>query len=150
MINVWIFRTNIHFGSFYFVCVTRKKVAEMKFVQKTRTFYVDEIDAYRYKTMTIKMLVTVEKSPFARIWQYRQTWVNDHLQITTTCIQRQRFWGPNFNFCNITLPLNNDHLSTTATNFGPEGGRCTQVWLYIKQIMLVPIMFFITEYNSKS
>ncbi len=54
-------------------------------------------------------------------WKYSQTWVNDHLWITTTCLQRPLFWGLNFNFHNVNLPLNNDHLSTTATNFGSRG-----------------------------
>jgi len=49
---------------------------------------------------------------------YSQTWVNDHLQITTTCLQRPLFWGPDFNFHYKKLPLNNNHLSTTATHFG--------------------------------
>jgi hypothetical protein len=53
---------------------------------------------------------------------YSQTLVNDHLRITTTCLQRPPFRGPNFNFYNTKLPLNNDHLSTTATNFGSLGG----------------------------
>jgi len=55
--------------------------------------------------------------------EYSQTWVNDHLRITTTtCLQRPQFLGPNFNFYNIKLPLNNDHLSITATNYGSRGG----------------------------
>jgi len=29
--------------------------------------------------------------------------------------------GPNFNFHNIKLPMNNAQLSTTATNFGSQG-----------------------------
>jgi len=40
MLNVQIFRMNVRFSSFYFVHVTK----EMTFVQKTRTFNVDEID----------------------------------------------------------------------------------------------------------
>ncbi len=45
-----------------------------------------------------------------RMWQlhfytiYSQTWANDHLRTTTTCQQRPLF-------------------------LGPEGDRCTQVWL---------------------
>ena len=62
--------------------------------------------------------------------KYSQIWFNDNLRITTTCLQRPQFWGSNFNFYNTKLPLNNDHLSTTATNLGPKGGRYTQVWLY--------------------
>jgi hypothetical protein len=53
--------------------------------------------------------------------KYSQTWVNAHLRITTTCLQRPLFRGPNFNFHNIKLPLNNDPLPTTATNFGSLG-----------------------------
>ncbi len=46
MLNVRIFHTNIQFGSFYYVHVTRKKAAEMTFVRKMLAFYVDEIDTY--------------------------------------------------------------------------------------------------------
>ena len=53
--------------------------------------------------------------------KYSQTWANDHLRITTTCVQRPLFWGPIFTFYSIKLPLNNDHLSTTATIFGSRG-----------------------------
>ncbi len=51
------------------------------------------------------------------------------VELTTTCLQRPLFWSPIFNLCNIKLPLNNDHLSTTAKTFGlRDGGLCTQVW----------------------
>jgi len=50
--------------------------------------------------------------------QTSQTWANDHLWIMIICLLRLLFWGPNFNVFNIKLSLNNDHLSTTATNFG--------------------------------
>ncbi len=33
-----------HFGSFFYIHVTRKKAAETTFIQKIRTFIVDEID----------------------------------------------------------------------------------------------------------
>ncbi len=52
---------------------------------------------------------------------YRQTWANDHLRITTTGIQRPSFWSPNLNLYYINLPLNNNHLSTTASYLGPWG-----------------------------
>ena len=55
------------------------------------------------------------------ILKYSQTWVNDHLRIATTCLQRPLFWSPNLRLHNINLPLNNDHLSTTATNLGSRG-----------------------------
>jgi len=58
-------------------------------------------------------------------YEYIQSCVNDHLQIATTSVHGPPFWGPNFNFCNIKLPLNNDHLATTAANFG------SWWWLYI-------------------
>ena len=46
---------------------------------------------------------------------------SDHLRVATTCLQRQLFWGPFFNFYNIKLPLTNDHLSTKATILGSLG-----------------------------
>ncbi len=68
--------------------------------------------------MILKIGLTKKCSPTSN---YSQTWVNDHLQITTTCLQWPLFCGPNFNFHNIKLLLNNDHLSTTATNFWSWG-----------------------------
>ncbi len=38
-----------HFGSFFYVHVTRKKAAEMTFMQKMRTFNNDEIDSWLVK-----------------------------------------------------------------------------------------------------
>ncbi len=52
--------------------------------------------------------------------KYGQTWANDHLRIATTCLQPPRFWGPILSCYNMKLPPNNDHLSTTATNFGTK------------------------------
>jgi len=52
---------------------------------------------------------------------YSQTWANDHLRIATTCLQRPLFCGPVFLVYSIKVPLNNDHLSTTATIFGSRG-----------------------------
>ena len=62
---------------------------------------------------------SIALEPIKRV--YSQTWVNDHLWTTTTCLQRPPFWGPIFTFYNIKLPLNNDHLSITATNLGSRG-----------------------------
>ncbi len=75
---------------------------------------------------------------------YRQTWGNDHLRITTTCLKRPSSKGPIFYFFNIKLPLNNDHLQTTVINLGPEGSRCTQVWPYKIRIKKVSykLLFF--------
>jgi len=53
-------------------------------------------------------------------WSHR-SFPTKLLRITTTCLQRPEFWGPNFNFHNIKPPLNNGHLSTTATNFEFQG-----------------------------
>jgi len=55
------------------------------------------------------------------IIKYSQTWINDHLWIRTICLQQPLFWGPNINYHNVKLPLNKDHMSTTATNFGFQG-----------------------------
>ncbi len=74
---------------------------------------------------------------------YSQTWANDHLRIVTTCLQRPLFWGPNYIFYNI-----NDLQTTTTCQqrplfLGPEGGRCTQVWLYIYFLILNNKQFLI-------
>jgi hypothetical protein len=52
------------------------------------------------------------------------TWENEHTvkHEQTTTYEKQppayttTYWIPNLNLYNIELPLNNDHLSTTATN----------------------------------
>ena len=61
------------------------------------------------------------------------TYKPDHLRIATTCQQQPPFLGPIFNFYNTKLPLNNNHLSTTAPFLGFNGGQSTQVWLYFKK-----------------
>jgi len=80
---------------------------------------------FKYKIFTSDWFQNPESNAtwkrYKTNWIYSQTWVNDHLRIATTCLQRPQFWGPNFNFHNIKLPLNNDHLSTMATNFGSQG-----------------------------
>ena len=43
---------------------------------------------------------------------------NNHLP-TTTIILRSHF-----HFCDLNLPLNSNHLSTTATNLGSQGFDC--------------------------
>ena len=64
-------------------------------------------------------------------FKYSQTWVNNHLRIAAPYKQRPPYRGSIFNIYNIMQPLNNDHLSTTATCqqrpqiWGPEGCRCT-------------------------
>ncbi len=75
------------------------------------------------------------------IYLYSQTWVNDHLRMS--CLQRPLFLGRNFSLCNTKLPLNNDQLSTTTTNFGSRGWSLytsltvfkasygEKVWLYL-------------------
>jgi len=52
-----------------------------------------------------------------------QTWANDHLRITTTCQQRTyTIFRSQFDLLKHKWPLNNDHVSTTATILGPKGG----------------------------
>ncbi len=46
---------------------------------------------------------------------------NDHLRIATTFLQRPLFWSPIFCFYETNISLNNNHLSTTATNLGSQG-----------------------------
>ncbi len=59
-----------------------------------------------------------------------QTLANDHLRMTTTCLQRPLFWR-----------LVRWNLWTTTTCqqrpqfYGTEGGHCTQVWLYVLNSM---------------
>jgi len=80
-----------------------------------------KISGYCIHLVIVIMCSLVKSDHIKRILLYSQTWVNDHLWITTTCLQQPLFWGPNFNFHNVKLPLSNDHLSTTATNFGSRG-----------------------------
>ncbi len=67
---------------------------------------------------------------------YSQTWANDLLRIAT-CLQRTLFWGPNQTFYN----KNNLRATTTCQQqplfLDPDGGRCTQVWLYLWNLVLV-------------
>ncbi len=39
-------------------------------------------------------------------------------ELTTACLQRPPFWSPNLSLYNKKLLMNNDHLATTAINFG--------------------------------
>ena len=63
--------------------------------------------------------------------KYSQTGANDHLPTKTTLL------GSRFEFVLNKWPLNNDHLSTIF--WGPEDGRCKQVWLY-SQIVSTAIL----------
>jgi hypothetical protein len=64
---------------------------------------------------------------------YNQTWVNDHLLTATTILESQ------FMFLqHKPVPL----CTTTTCQqrpqiLSPEGGRCTQVWLYLKHSVSV-------------
>ncbi len=50
--------------------------------------------------------------------------------------KRPPFWSPNFDLHNINLLLNNDHLSTTATNFGSQGwSLCTGLTVLLKYFL---------------
>jgi hypothetical protein len=48
-------------------------------------------------------------------FEYSQTWTNNHLRIATTILRSH------LELLLLTWPLNNDHLSTTATIFGSQG-----------------------------
>jgi hypothetical protein len=54
--------------------------------------------------------------------KFRSPWRNTvKPELTTICLQRPQYLIPNVGLYNINLPLNNDHLSTTATNLGSQG-----------------------------
>ena len=67
----------------------------------------------------------------------------------TICLQRPPFWGPIFNVYNINLPLNNDHLSTKATNLGTRGWLLyTGLTVDEKDILRhFKLLFQISSYN---
>ncbi len=60
--------------------------------------------------------------PFLLLYLHSQTWANDHLRIATTILQ--------FRLVLHKWPLNYDHCQKQPLFLSPEGGRCTQVWLY--------------------
>ncbi len=85
-------------------------------------------------------------------FKYSQTCVNDHLPITTTCQQRPQFGCPIFNFYNKKLPLNNDHLSTTATSFESRGWSLyTGLTVLLKVFFSQPLKSFTVKlgYNEQ-
>ncbi len=73
-------------------------------------------------------LITLRADVFSRNFfhpkkeqiKYSQTWTNDHLRLATAWLQRPLFWGPIFDVNSTKVPLNNDHLSTTAIIFGSQ------------------------------
>ena len=77
---------------------------------------------------------------------YSQTWVNDHLRIVTTCLQRQPFKGPILNFYHITVLWTTTTCQQWPLFLGPEGGRCTQVWLlyWVIDLVVRQLLLFIT------
>ncbi len=62
---------------------------------------------------------------------YSQTWANDHLRITTTCLQRPLFWGPVFHVYSEKVLWATTTCQLQSQLWGPEGGCFTLVWLYI-------------------
>ncbi len=61
---------------------------------------------------------------------YKQTWANDHLQITTTCLQRLLFY-----VLFSTFRLQRNLWKTTTCQqrpqlWGLEGGRCAQIYIW--------------------
>ena len=92
---------------------------------------IRNVESHCFKLIQFFVVIVMVK------YKYSQTWANDHLRITTTCLQRPPFLGPIFNFHNIKLPLNSDHLSTTVSNLGSQGwslytGLTVQIWVKLK------------------
>jgi hypothetical protein len=89
-----------------------------------------------FSSLVIVKLTIVEHPP-ASLCMYSQTWAKDHLWIATTCLQRQPFQRPNFNYI-IYIIYHYLWTRTTCQQrlpfFGPKGGRCTQVWLYYLRV----------------
>ncbi len=52
---------------------------------------------------------------------YSQTWATNHFRIATTCLQRPPIFRSHVKLSLHKWPLNNNHLSTTATIFGFQG-----------------------------
>ncbi len=48
---------------------------------------------------------------------YSQTWANDQLRIAITCLYNDHHFGSLSELLLLKWPLNNDHISTTATIF---------------------------------
>ena len=63
--------------------------------------------------------------------QYRQTWVNDHLRIATTCLQRPPFWGLILNFHSINDPRTTTTCPYWPQFWCPEGGRSTGLTVHV-------------------
>ncbi len=68
--------------------------------------------------------------------KYSLTRANDHLRITTTCLQRP-LYSIHSKFSRHKLLLNNDYLSTTTTNLGSQGWS-----LYIGLTVVTISMFY--------
>ncbi len=66
----------------------------------------------------LKNGATVQNKRAPRCWNIEYT---VKLEPTNTCQQWPLLWSPHLCLYNINLPLNNDHLSTTVTNFGSWG-----------------------------
>ncbi len=66
--------------------------------------------------------------------------------MVTTCLQRPPFWGPNMKIIIFKWPLNNNHLSTTATILG------SHVWSLftgcIEKFQIILIFFLIYKKRS--
>ena len=61
--------------------------------------------------------------------KYSHTWVNDHLSIATTCLQRPQFWDPILNIYYINDLWTKTTCQQWRLPWDPRGGRCIQVWL---------------------
>ncbi len=85
---------------------------------------------------------------FHSICKRSQTWVNDYLQIATTCLQQPIFWGSVFHIYCVKLPLKNDQLSTTATILGFQRWSLYSSLSVVAILLHVFIMTFYTEFSG--
>ena len=77
-----------------------------------------------------KFYVYFQYHSFSEI--YRQTWANDHLRITTTCLWRPILWRPVFNFI---LQIYLWAMTTCQQRhlfLGLKSGRCTLSFYFCK------------------
>ena len=66
--------------------------------------------------LTVSRLSNSDRQRISKLdWMYSQTWAKDHIRIATTILRSHN------GLLLHKRPLNNDHLSTTATIFGSQG-----------------------------
>ena len=83
---------------------------------------------------------------------YSQTWVNDHFRTATTCLQWPPFCCPILNFYYFNALWTTTTCLQRSLFWGSKGGRCTQVWLYMKDISFLKYKskdFFLQDFSWK-